>query len=103
MAQSKLPPEAQAARTADIRYHAKTEGTRTADLAHERIREVHRVALTAGIDRRMVKVDGEISVKPLYGLNSAHLSPSSANGHNTLMRTNFLAQFSSSIPASSSR
>lgn len=67
----------------------ETERTRTADLAHKRISgEVHRIALVAGINSRMVKIDGEIQRKPLYGLNSAHLSPSSTRTV-SLMRTNF--------------
>jgi len=43
----------------DITHEAKRTGS--ADLAHKRIsREVHRIALGAGINRRMVKVDGKV-------------------------------------------
>ena len=51
----------------------ETESTRAADLAHERIsREIHRIALSAGVDRRMVKVDGEIQRKTIV---RSELSP----------------------------
>ena len=67
----------------------ETERTRTADLAHKRISgEVHRIALVAGINGRMVKIDGEIQRKPLYGLNSATIAIFDARTV-SLMRTNF--------------
>ena len=56
----------------DITHEA--ESTRTADLAHERIsREVHRIALRAGINRRMVKVDGKIQRETIKRLEFSPL------------------------------
>ena len=52
----------------------ETERTRTADLAHKRISgEVHRIALVAGINSRMVKIDGEIQRKTIVRLKFSPL------------------------------
>ena len=76
---------------------------RAADLTHERLsREIKAIALRAGVDSRVVEIDGEVQAEPLCGDSSAHLSPSSTRTV-SFRRRNFFAEFSSSMPASSSK
>ncbi len=51
---------------------------RAADLTHERLsREIKTIALRAGVDSRVVEVDGEVQWNPLCGTARPILSPSS--------------------------
>lgn len=65
MAQSKLPPvRATGLQVFDVAH--KPEGARAADLTHERLsREIKTIALRAGVDSRVVEVDGEVRAEPV--------------------------------------